>query len=233
MYTQHIICQFNVFQVKKILSHVEKVVGERFNIALVQWYRTGFDYIGEHADKTLDLDRGSAIVNYSLGATRSMILKPKRDYSGEKSKQRVRLTHNSLFVLGPNTNRCFTHAINQDRRAADDKAPDELAYEGNRISLTFRRVGTFLTSYGRLYGQGARCKAREDLDMCCTDIDSVREAERMIECFGLENRSCNVSWDELYSTGFDVLSSSSSSLIKLNMKDCVDIIQDSSGSSDR
>ena len=31
---------------------------------------------------------------------------------------KLELSHNSLFVMGPDTNRCFTHAIKQDKRYA-------------------------------------------------------------------------------------------------------------------
>jgi hypothetical protein len=42
------------------------------------------------------------------------------------------------------------------------KAPEELAFEGERISLTFRLVATFMTPDKRLWGQGARNKSKED-----------------------------------------------------------------------
>jgi alkylated DNA repair dioxygenase AlkB len=41
---------------------------------LIQLYRTGADYISEHSDKTIDVVRGSRIVNVSLGARRTMTL---------------------------------------------------------------------------------------------------------------------------------------------------------------
>jgi len=141
-----------------------------------------------------------------------MILKPKKDYDREQQKLRIPLPHNSLFVLGQEANRSFTHAIKQDRRSLSEKSIEELAYGGNRVSLTFRNVGTFLTPSGRLYGQGARCKTKEDLALFpVIDSDDYRakEADRMIERFGVENRSCFFDWEELYGAGFDVLCSRS------------------------
>lgn len=38
-------------------------VHQPLNHALVQWYRHGLDYISEHSDKTLDIRRGSLILN--------------------------------------------------------------------------------------------------------------------------------------------------------------------------
>jgi alkylated DNA repair dioxygenase AlkB len=49
---------------------------------LIQPYRTGAvraDYISEHSDKTIDVVRVSRIVNLSLGARRTMMLRTKKD----------------------------------------------------------------------------------------------------------------------------------------------------------
>jgi alkylated DNA repair dioxygenase AlkB len=56
-----------------------------FNHVLIQMYRSGMDYISEHADKTLDIARNSPIVNVSFGAQRMLILRPKRDRYGDGS----------------------------------------------------------------------------------------------------------------------------------------------------
>ena len=42
---------------------------------LIQLYHSGDDYISTYADKTIDVQLGSAVVNLSLGATtRAMVL---------------------------------------------------------------------------------------------------------------------------------------------------------------
>jgi len=68
------------------------------------------------------------------------------------------MPHNSLLELGLETNRTFTHQITQDTRAAGQRRPDETAFNGARISITLRCVGTFLRHDPdgvRVYGQGA------------------------------------------------------------------------------
>jgi hypothetical protein len=48
---------------------------------VVRWLGVGCgaaDSIGEHSDKTLDIARGTAIINFSIGATRKMTLRKKR-----------------------------------------------------------------------------------------------------------------------------------------------------------
>lgn len=109
-----------------IREHVERVLGHPVNHVLIQCYRTGSDYISEHSDKTLDIVRGTSIVNVSVGAQRQMILRRKRDPSVRppprpsttsgvpitsrmraeladqegREKALVPLPHNSMFVLG-------------------------------------------------------------------------------------------------------------------------------------
>eukprot|EP00392_Amoebophrya_sp_AT5.2_P013879 g14011.t1 len=63
---------------------------------------------------------------------------------------RFRLVNNSLFVLGMMVNADYTHSIKRDKRLQRDKAEDELAFEGERISLTFRLVKTFLRRDGEV-----------------------------------------------------------------------------------
>lgn len=63
--------------VNRIREYIGEKLGQCFNHVLIQYYRDGKDNIGEHSDKTLDIAHGAAIVNYSLGVTRTMILKRK------------------------------------------------------------------------------------------------------------------------------------------------------------
>eukprot|EP01041_Mallomonas_annulata_P006185 gene6185-12529_t len=151
--------------VDSIRKEVESSLGLIFNHALIQHYRSGHDYISEHADKTLDITHDYPIINVSIGATRTMVLKSKADHGTSRIVEKVTIPHNSLFILGPKTNRCFLHAIKQDKRLLTEKRPDELIYGGERISLTFRNISTYVRiSDGRLFGQGAKCKSLELLE---------------------------------------------------------------------
>ena len=64
--------------VQQIKQHIESIVGHPLNHALIQYYRSGNDYISEHSDKTLDIVFGSYVCNMSLGAERMMIFRTKR-----------------------------------------------------------------------------------------------------------------------------------------------------------
>ncbi|KIW68918.1 hypothetical protein PV04_04830 [Phialophora macrospora] len=203
--------------VNMLRKAAERVVGHPLNHALIQWYRNNEDNISEHSDKTLDIVRGSSIVNVSLGAQRTMILRAKKSalvapVEGEqpdiaRPSQRVPLPHNSLFVLGQATNRHWLHSIRADKRPAFEKTPAELAFDGERISFTFRHIGTFINLVDKtIWGQGATSKTRDGATPLTTGPEAEREGEEMIRAFGQENhRSVDWDWDAWYGKGFDVV----------------------------
>ena len=184
----------------------------RFNHVLIQLYRSGNDYIGDHCDKTLDIKRNSLIVNYSLGATRIMTLRSKKSSIDESSStrniQKIEMTHNSLFILGPETNKFYTHGIRPDKRSERDKSEDSKIYEGNRISLTFRNIATYRhLDSGKLFGQGAINKQFSNeliTEEEQKDIDSESNIQNLLTAFSAENRTIDFDWDFYYSKGFDI-----------------------------
>jgi len=226
--------------VSLIRSHVERVVGHPVNHVLIQYYRTGNDYISEHSDKTIDVDRNSKIVNVSLGAQRTMILRRKKEDSQPDSSdtksvtgtgtgipprdtERINLPNNSIFIMGLRTNQSWVHSIRQDNRPPPLKSPAELAFQGQRISLTFRKINTFLTKDSssppnsssanhesnngwRIWGQGATAGAKSP-ETARPVINGDKEAsEKMIYAFSKENKLGNkFDWEECYGAGFDVL----------------------------
>lgn len=186
-----------------IKERIEQVIDQTLNHALIQYYRDGKDFIGEHSDKTLDVLKESNIVNYSLGAARTMILKHKTKAG---VKQRFKLPHNSIFVLGWKTNREWFHSIRQDNRADRDKDPDELAFSSQRISLTLRTIATFRNRRtGQIFGQGARSKTHVHITSD-NQTDSVPDEEQMLMAFSAENKeSLEFDWNLHYGKGFDAL----------------------------
>jgi hypothetical protein len=160
----------------KIKEYIEKKLNCKLNHVLIQLYRNGDDMIGEHSDKTLDIKHGSVIVNYSVGTTRTMRLRKK-----DKTKiEKVDLINNSIFVLGPETNKKWLHMIKSNS-----------SINGERISFTFRNIATFIDDNGTLTGQGAP----KDKQICDDSID-------LIKAFSKENHSDNYEWAELYGSGF-------------------------------
>ncbi|KAL3466137.1 hypothetical protein BJX64DRAFT_22526 [Aspergillus heterothallicus] len=193
--------------VDRVRVIVERILGHPLNHVLIQLYRDGQDRISEHSDKTLDIVRGSTICNVSLGAQRVMILRAKgtekEDGSG-RSSQRVPMPHESLFVLGEKTNARWLHGIKPDKRQESEKSVEERAYGGQRISLTFRHIGTFLDPTGdTIWGQGATSKTQSDANSVIHG--DPEETERLVRAFGDENRAIDFDWDAVYGNGFDVV----------------------------
>ncbi|RKU46700.1 hypothetical protein DL546_008905 [Coniochaeta pulveracea] len=214
--------------VSLIKSYVEKAIGHELNHVLIQLYRSGQDYISEHSDKTLDIAHGSYICNVSLGAERTMVFRTKRvdkdpsrrhtdtssslsnppsttEVPGPKRETvRTPLPHNSLIRMGLATNSRWLHAIRQDKRLTNQKSPTELAYSGERISLTFRKIATFTdASQSLIWGQGATSKTRDSAQPVING--QTPEAVRMLQAFGTENHSSDFDWEGVYGGGFDVV----------------------------
>lgn len=93
-----------------------------YNSCLLNYYRNGLDYIGEHSDKTTNF-KSTTISGISLGATRKIVLKQKIT----KEKVQANLTHGDLFVMKGDFQEYYTHGLPKQTRV----------YEP-RISLTFR-----------------------------------------------------------------------------------------------
>ncbi len=216
--------------VQIIRREVERVVSHPVNHVLIQLYRSGEDNISEHSDKTLDIVPGSFIVNVSLGAMRTMTLRTKKSASASqqidqqrrasapalsphsqpnvrRASQRIQLPHNSLFVLGQDTNQIWLHAIRADKRRAVEKTAEELAFNGERVSLTFRHIGTFINPKDKtIWGQGATSKIEAGARVILKGQEAVKEGEKMIRAFGQENhQSHDFDWLAQYGAGFDVV----------------------------
>jgi hypothetical protein len=194
-----------------IRKQAEKLVGHPLNHVLIQLYRSGHDFISEHSDKTLDIVKGSSIVNVSFGAQRTMRLRSKKSAkAGESSEadlretQRVAMPHNSMFVLGLKTNKKWLHGIMADKRLDSEKSEAETAYSGMRISLTFRHIGTFLDGPSKLiWGQGATAKEQTEAQEVINGDEEGNE--QMVRAFSRENHDPDFDWEEWYGEGFDVL----------------------------
>lgn len=202
---------------------VERILGHPLNHVLIQLYRDGQDSISEHSDKTLDIVRGSFICNVSLGAQRVMVLRTKASASEPKESaesgrvtQRVPLPHQSLFVLGEKTNMRWLHGIRPDKRPESTKSTEEQAFGGERISLTFRHIGTFIDpATNTIWGQGAVAKTP---DMARPVIHGdPTETERLIRSFGQENKAAEFDWDAVYGGGFDVVNFVTTSPVRVTL----------------
>lgn len=124
--------------VERLKDAAATICDHPMNHCVGNLYRSEKDSIGAHKDKMLDIVEGSCIVSISLGMERPIVLE--RD----GIKQVIQLRHGSLFVIGPETNRLWTHAIPPQKHRCSP-----------RVSLTIRHMGTFLqASTGNIIGKG-------------------------------------------------------------------------------
>ncbi len=122
-------------------NHLKPLYNQEMNHCVSNYYRDGNDYIDHHSDKDLDLDKNAVIVSVSIGDERVLELKRR---SIPRDTTRITLPHGSMLVLGPFTNKLFTHSI---LKKEESVIP--------RLSLTFRHVTTFADRRTkRLFGEG-------------------------------------------------------------------------------
>ncbi len=110
-------------------ERLQATTGSRFNSVLANRYRNGRDSMGWHADDEPELGERPLIASISLGAARVFQLKPR---AGGRA-QSITLIHGSLLLMGGDTQRLYLHALPKTARVL-----------GERINLTFRRVGSGL-----------------------------------------------------------------------------------------
>lgn len=141
-----------------------------------------------------------------------MTLRTKKSSGGQSSDvlfaprqvQRTPMPHNSVFVLGPRTNLHWLHGVRADKRPHQQKSAEEKSFGGERISITFRQIGTFIDStQKKIWGSGAKQKSKAMAGDVSRDDDE--EMEAMIIAFGKENHQSEFDWDKGYGRGFDVI----------------------------
>jgi putative IMPACT (imprinted ancient) family translation regulator len=129
-------------QIKNAVEeHLKPLYDQTMNHCVTNYYRNGHDFIDHHSDKDLDLNKNAVIVSVSIGEERILELKRR---AMPRDTMRIVLPHGSMLVLGPYTNKLFTHSI---LKKEDSSLP--------RVSLTFRHVQTFCDlKTNRLFGEG-------------------------------------------------------------------------------
>jgi alkylated DNA repair dioxygenase AlkB len=106
---------------------VEEAAKTSLNAVLLNYYRTGQDSVGWHADAEKELGTNPIIASVSLGAEREFQLKHKKGAKG--GKYNITLAHGSLLVMGGETQTNWLHQLPKTEEPV-----------GERINLTFRRM---------------------------------------------------------------------------------------------
>lgn len=116
-----------VFHVKLHIEQQLSSIGidANFNSCLLNYYPTGHDGMGYHADDEKELGAQPVIASLLLGATRKFVFKHKKT----QEKVALYLEFGQLIVMHGETQRFWKHSITKTKTVAD-----------GRISLTFRHL---------------------------------------------------------------------------------------------
>jgi hypothetical protein len=152
--------------VQALMDHINTYFGVETNIVKIQRYDDGKAFIRAHSDKVLDLAPDVPIFNYRIGATRNLVM----THKVTKERHCVPMPHNSLFVIGPQTNREWLHGIEVE----DMDEPS--------ISMIFRQSVTFKAPDGSLSGPTAHLCAGSN--------------KQLISAYGTENKTVYHSHEE-------------------------------------
>ncbi|KAA0939087.1 alpha-ketoglutarate-dependent dioxygenase AlkB family protein [Psychrobacter sp. ANT_H59] len=116
-----------VFHVK---HHIEQKlldlgIDANFNSCLLNYYPSGEDGMGYHADDEKELGEQPIIASLSLGATRKFVFKHKKT----QDKVELYLESGQLIVMHGDTQSFWKHSITKTKKVTT-----------GRISLTFRQI---------------------------------------------------------------------------------------------
>ncbi|PKH67502.1 alpha-ketoglutarate-dependent dioxygenase AlkB [Psychrobacter sp. 4Dc] len=118
-----------VFHVKQEIEQALAEVGvtANFNTCLLNYYPSGADGMGYHADDENELGHQPVIASLSLGATRKFVFKHKKT----QDKVELYLESGQLVVMHGDTQTFWKHTITKTKTV-----------DAGRISLTFRHMLT-------------------------------------------------------------------------------------------
>ena len=116
-----------VFHVKQYIEQALAKIGvtANFNTCLLNYYPSGSDGMGYHADDEKELGAQPIIASLSLGATRKFVFKHKKT----QDKVELYLESGQLVVMHGDTQTFWKHTITKTKKVSE-----------GRISLTFRQM---------------------------------------------------------------------------------------------
>ncbi len=116
-----------VFHVKQHVEQQLLILGidANFNSCLLNYYPSGEDGMGYHADDERELGEQPVIASLSLGATRKFVFKHKKT----QDKVELYLESGQLIVMHGDTQSFWKHSITKTKKVTT-----------GRISLTFRQI---------------------------------------------------------------------------------------------
>lgn len=107
-------------------SQLAPICKRQFNSVLLNWYRSGEDYISWHTDAEKELGVNPLIASINFGESRRFLLRLKEDHD---IKIELPLHHGSVLVMAGALQHHWQHSV-----------PKQKKVKSNRINLTFRTI---------------------------------------------------------------------------------------------
>lgn len=115
--------------VKLLMNLINETYGTKYDICFLNYYKTGKDHLGWHADDSPEMDSNHPIGVISFGAEREIWVKLKGETGNIPDNNKFLLEDSSLFIMPAGFQELFLHKIPKSDRIDC----------GARISLTFRK----------------------------------------------------------------------------------------------
>ncbi len=110
----------------KIKAICEKLADENFNICLANFYRTGQDSMGWHADDEKELGKNPVIASVNFGAERIFHFRHKKV---KNLKDKILLNNGSILIMAGETQHHYKHQLPKTAKKIQA-----------RVNLTFRKI---------------------------------------------------------------------------------------------
>jgi alkylated DNA repair dioxygenase AlkB len=108
-----------------IKEQISKISGVNFNSVLMNWYRSGDDYINWHTDAEKELGKNPIIASVNFGETRDFVIR-KNDKS---EKITIPLKHGTLLIMSGEMQHFWQHSVPKRKKVKEA-----------RFNLTFRDI---------------------------------------------------------------------------------------------
>ncbi len=110
-----------------IKLRIEEICQAPFTSVLLNYYRTGEDSMGWHADDEKELGQNPCIASLSFGQTRNFHMRHK--FRSDLAKINIPLTNGSLLLMSGQTQHYWQHQVPKSKKNIEP-----------RINLTFRTI---------------------------------------------------------------------------------------------
>ncbi|MDC5100601.1 alpha-ketoglutarate-dependent dioxygenase AlkB [Acinetobacter baumannii] len=97
-----------------------------FNSVLLNWYRSGQDYISWHTDAENELGPNPTIASLNFGEARRFLLRRNDDHD---DKIEIRLAHGDLLIMHGELQHFWQHSV-----------PKQAKIKDGRLNMTFRHI---------------------------------------------------------------------------------------------